>query len=160
MSIATGPLHVLPKQGETVWFNGDIYTVKMTAGQTGGSLGLIKATVPPGGGPAAHSHSHTDETFYLIDGELEMLDGDRIFMAGPGDAVFIPRGTPHRFKNVGVQPASMVFFYTPGGAEGLFVEGGDAPQPGVQVQPWGPERIDDRLIRLLDQYDNQLEQEP
>jgi len=36
------------------------------------------------------------------------------------------------------------------------VEGGDEPQPGVQVQPWGPERIDDRLLSLLDKYDTQL----
>jgi hypothetical protein len=28
---------------------------------------------------------------------------------------------------------------TYGVPEGLFVEGGDQPQPGVQVQPWGPE---------------------
>jgi hypothetical protein len=50
----------------------------------------------------------------------------------------------------------MLFFYTPGGAEQLFVEGGDEPQPGVQVQPWGPERIDERLLSLLDKYDTQL----
>ena len=43
-----------------------------------------------------------------------------------------------------------------GGAEGLFVEGGDEPQPGVQVQPWGPERIDERLLGLLVKYDTGL----
>jgi hypothetical protein len=50
----------------------------------------------------------------------------------------------------------MIFIYTPGGAEGLFTEAGDEPQPGVQVQPWGPERIDDRLLGLLAKYDNAL----
>jgi hypothetical protein len=38
----------------------------------------------------------------------------------------------------------------------LFVEGGDEPQPGVQVQPWGPERIDERLLGLLTRYDTGL----
>jgi hypothetical protein len=36
-----------------------------------------------------------------------------------------------------IQPAKLVLIYTPGGAEGMFVEGGDKPQPGVQVQRWG-----------------------
>nr|WP_221383030.1 cupin domain-containing protein [Actinoplanes polyasparticus] len=149
-------LHVPQDRGTTVWFNGDILTVKLTRDQTAGTVGLVKAAVPPGGGPAAHSHMHADETFYLIDGELEFLKGDRVFTARAGDAVFIPRATRHRFKNVSLTPASMLFFYTPGGAEGLFVEGGDQPVPGVQVQPWGPERIDDRLLSLLDKYDTQV----
>ena len=150
-------IHIPAAQGTTVWFNGDILTVKMTGADTGGSVGLVKASVPPGGGPAAHTHTQADETFYLIDGELEFLDGDRLFTATAGDAVFIPRATRHRFKNVSLTHASMLFFYTPGGAEGLFVEAGDQPQPGVQVLPWGPERIDDRLLSLLDKYDTQVQ---
>jgi hypothetical protein len=31
----------------------------------------------------------------------------------------------------------MIFIYTLGGAEGLFIEAGDKPQPGTQVLPWG-----------------------
>lgn len=30
------------------------------------------------------------------------------------------------------------------------------PQPGVQVQPWDPERLDDHLLSLLPKYDNAL----
>jgi quercetin dioxygenase-like cupin family protein len=160
MSISIGGLHVPSQQGSTVWFNGDILTVKLTGADTGGSVGLIKASVPPGGGPAAHTHMQADETFYLIEGELEFLDGERLFTAGPGDAVFIPRSTRHRFKNVSLSHASMLFFYTPGGAEGLFVDGGDQPQAGAQVQPWGPERIDERLLSLLEKYDTQVQPEP
>jgi hypothetical protein len=95
-------------------------------------------------------------TFYLIAGELEFLQGNQVFTAAAGDVVFIPRGMTHRFTNPGIQPARMLFIYTPGGAEGLFTEAGDEPQPGVQVQPWGPERIDDRLLGLLAKYDNAL----
>ncbi|MDR7382352.1 cupin domain-containing protein [Promicromonospora iranensis] len=160
MSITTGGLHVRSDQGSTVWFNGDVLTVKLTGADTNGSVGLIKASVPPGGGPVAHVHPHADETFYVIDGELEFLNGDRLFTAGPGDTVFIPRGTRHRFKNVSLTHASMVFFYTPGGGEGLFVDGGDQPQPGVAVLPWGPERIDERLLSLLDKYGTEVQPEP
>ena len=62
----------------------------------------------------------------------------------------------HRFHNPGIQPAKLVLSYTRAGVEGLFVEGGDKPQPGVQVQLWGPERIDERMLGLLAKYDTGL----
>ena len=91
------------KAGVTTWFNGDIYSIKLTGQQTGGQVGPVEATVPPGGSPAPHIHGRTVETFYVVHGE-----------------------------------------------------GGDEPQPSVQVQPWGPERIDDHLLGLLARYDTGL----
>ena len=148
-----GHVYVPNKGGVTTWVAGDIYTTKLTGPQTGGQIGLVEGTVPPGGGPAPHVHERTDETFYLVQGELEFRSGDKTFTASGGDVVFLPRGIVHGFHNAGIQPAKLVFIYTPGGAEGLFVEGGDEPQPGVQVQPWGPERLDERMLALLAKYD-------
>lgn len=145
-------IYVPANGGVTKWFSGDVYSVKLTAQQTRGSLGVIEASVPPGGGPVPHTHADQDETFYLLSGELEFLDGDKTFIAGPGDLVFCPRAIPHRFKNVGLHTAKMLFFYTPGGSEGLFLEGGDEPRPGVQVPTWGPERIDERMLSLFEKY--------
>ena len=138
--------------GITTWFNGDILATKLTAAQTGGALGLIEATCPPGGGPIPHIHQNHDETFYMVSGELEFLQGDRVLMAGAGDVVFIPRGMTHRFHNPGIQPAKMVFVYTPGGPESLFIEGGDEPTAGEQVPNWGPERFTPALLDLLKKY--------
>ncbi|MEY9835642.1 hypothetical protein [Streptacidiphilus sp. EB103A] len=42
----------------------------------------------------------------------------------------------------------------------MFVEGGDEPRPGMQVQPWGPERIDERMLGLLAKYDTGLPAAP
>jgi quercetin dioxygenase-like cupin family protein len=153
---AEGGIHVPATAGETKWFSGDVYTLKLTTAQTAGSLGMIQASVPPGGGPPAHVHADSDETFFLLSGELEFLDGDRVFLAGPGDLVYVPRHIRHRFSNIGIVPASMLFLYTPAGPEGLFIEGGDEPRPGVQVQPWGLDRIDERMLGLLAKYDNEI----
>jgi len=101
----------------------------------------------------AHTHTDQDETFYIIDGMLEFLDGNQTFIAARGDVVFIPRTIRHRFKNVGSAPAKMLFMYTPGGTEQVFIEGGDEPVSGAEVQPWGPERINDEFIALLRKYD-------
>lgn len=66
--------------------------------------------------------------------------------------MFVPRRIRHRFKNLGPHTAKMLFFYTPHGSEDIFLEGGDRPQPGVQVQPWGPERLNDRMLSLFQKY--------
>jgi quercetin dioxygenase-like cupin family protein len=134
-------LHVPAAEGITKWFFSDTYTMRLTSQLTNGSLGLIEASVPPGGGPVAHTHAGEDETFYLLSGQLEFLTGEETFTAGPGDLVFIPRTVRHRFSNVGFHHAKMLFLYTPGGPENIFIEGGDEPQPGKTAQPWGPERL-------------------
>lgn len=147
-----GGVYVPAGAGHTTWFSGDVYTVRLQASATNGSVGIVEASVPPGSGPVAHTHADQDETFYMQSGKLEFLDGDKLFTAGPGDIVFIPRTIRHRFKNVGLHTAKMLFIYTPGGSEGLFVEGGDEPEPGVQVQAWGPERFDERILGLFHKY--------
>lgn len=120
---AAGGLHVAAGHGVTKWFSGDVYTMRLQAAQTGGSIGIVEASVPPGGGPVPHTHAEQEETFYLLSGELEFLDGERTFTAVTGDIVHIPRMVRHRFKNVGMHTTRLLFIYTPGGAEGLFVEG-------------------------------------
>lgn len=136
-----GALYVPAGQGLTKWVSGDSYTMKVTGGQTGGNLGFIEAVVPPGGGPVAHAHANGDETFYLLEGELEFLDGEKTFVAGPGDFVHVPRGHRHRFKNIGDGLTKMLFFYTPAGAEEFFVEAGEDPVPGQEPPVWDRERI-------------------
>jgi quercetin dioxygenase-like cupin family protein len=136
-----GLLHVPAGEGLTKWVSGDEYTMKATKARTAGSLAFIEATVPPGGGPIAHAHATEDEAYYILDGELEFLDGDRTFIAGTGDFVFIPRQRRHRFKNVTGLPAKTLFLFTPAGPEDLFVEGGDDPRPGEQPVPWDMERV-------------------
>ena len=52
--------------GVTTWFSGDTDTIKLSSQLADGSLGLIETSVPPGGGPVAHTHAHEDEIWYLI----------------------------------------------------------------------------------------------
>jgi hypothetical protein len=61
-------------------------------------------------------------------------------MVRTGDFIFIPRGIRHRFKNTGAQATTMLFMFTPGGEEGVFVYG-DEPRPGQLPSPWTPERF-------------------
>ncbi|WP_432828567.1 cupin domain-containing protein [Dactylosporangium sp. CA-092794] len=137
-----GLLHVPAGTGLTKWVSGDIYTMKSTKAETCGSLGFVEAIVPPGSGPIAHAHTDEDEAFYILDGELEFLDGDRTFVGRQGDFVFIPRHRRHRFKNITEVPTKTLFLFTPAGPEDLFIEGGDDPRPGEQPVPWDMARVE------------------
>jgi quercetin dioxygenase-like cupin family protein len=147
----SGALHVPAGEGSTYWGAGDVYTLKASRDATNGSLGFVEATVPPGGGPVAHIHTRNDEAFYVLAGELEMLDGGSTFIARTGDFVFVPRGIRHRFKNVGVHAVRLLLLFTPGGDEEGFQFGGEA-KPGRQPPAWGSERYaSPELVKFFDE---------
>ena len=134
-------LYVPAGTGVTKWSSGDVNTIKASATTTNGSFGFVEASVPPGGGPVAHVHRRSDEAFYLMYGELELLAGDRIFTARSGDFIFVPRGTRHRFRNTGLHTAKLLTMFCPGGAEEMFTKCGDEPEPGVAPPLWGMNRL-------------------
>lgn len=143
--------HVPAGQGPTTWVDGDAYTVKVGAEGTDGTLAFLEASIPPGSGPPLHVHTREDEAFYILSGELEIRGDDQRFVVGAGDFIFIPRGTAHCFKNLGVHVARMVFLYTPAGFEKFFLESGDPAVPGVPIPVWGPaqfERATKIAVRL------------
>jgi quercetin dioxygenase-like cupin family protein len=147
----SGALHVPAGEGSTYWGAGDVYTLKASRDTTNGSLGFVEATVPPGGGPIAHVHPRSDEAFYVLAGELEMLDGGRTFIARTGDFVFVPRGIRHRFKNIGVHAVRLLLLFTPGGDEQGF-QLLDEAKPGEPPPAWGPERVaSPELVRFWDE---------
>jgi mannose-6-phosphate isomerase-like protein (cupin superfamily) len=117
--------YVPPGEGESVWLLGDLYTFKAVSEDTDGAFALWETVSPPEGGPPPHLHHREDETFYVIEGEMEFLVGDDTVGAGAGSFVHIPKGTMHTFKNVGVAPARFVVTVIPGGFEKFFFEVGE-----------------------------------
>ena len=101
---------------------GDLYRFLVTGAESGGACFAMEAIVPPGGGPPPHIHRNEDETFYVVEGEIEFLLGDEIVTGGVGDFVNVPRGTVHRFHNAGTTPARMILTFSPAGIEGFFEE--------------------------------------
>jgi mannose-6-phosphate isomerase-like protein (cupin superfamily) len=113
-----------PGEGRSIWVVGDRYTTLASGDETGGAYALIAAWVPPGGGPPLHLHHNEDEAFYVLEGDLVFeADGGRI-SAGPGAWVALPRGSRHRFQNVGPSPARMLVVVNPSGLERMFAEVG------------------------------------
>ena len=129
-------------QGQRLWIVGDTMTVKATAAQTGGSMTALEVLAAPGGGPPPHVHANEDEAWYVLDGEFEILHGDETLRLTAGGFAFVPRGTVHRFENVGDKPSRVLIVFTPGGFEGFFLEAGLPVVEGEAAPPLGPEEIE------------------
>ena len=141
------------EESATRWMAGDIYRLALTSEDTGGGFAMCDATIPPGGGPIPHVHKKSDEHYLLIEGELEFQIGPERVTLARGDSLHIKRGTLHGFRNVSIQPARMIFMFSPGGPEGVFLAAGDVPVPATPVLPWGPERFTPELLAKLEDND-------
>ena len=48
-----------------------------------------------------HLHRNDDEAWYVLEGTLRVLVGKEEVEAKAGAGVFVPRGTPHTYRNAG-----------------------------------------------------------
>lgn len=118
-----GELLYLPSDaGLALLGPGDVYRFLVTGEESGGSYAAMEALVPPNGGPPPHIHRREDETFYILEGEIEFRLGDDIVTAGVSDFVNVPRDTVHGFRNAGTEMARMIVTFTPAGLEKFFEE--------------------------------------
>jgi quercetin dioxygenase-like cupin family protein len=68
-------------------------------------------------GPGAHSHPE-DDVFYVLEGTMSFLLGDRWIDAPEGAFVLAPGGVTHDFENRSASRAGVLNFSIPGGFEG------------------------------------------
>jgi quercetin dioxygenase-like cupin family protein len=80
---------------------GGLLTFKTTSDRSNGELTAIEAVPDPGEGPPLHVPRDEDEFIYILEGRFRVKLGDELIEAAPGSFVFIPRGTPHTWQNVG-----------------------------------------------------------
>ncbi|HWI74330.1 MAG TPA: cupin domain-containing protein [Baekduia sp.] len=81
-------------------YNSDGYGAQFL--YNGESCLVIGSTVQPGtSGPAHHLHEHSDQVYFVTDGEIKIQLGSEVFTAGQETLVFIPKGTPHHNFNDG-----------------------------------------------------------
>src|ERR1700728_617086 len=102
---------------------GDTYTITVTGEQTAGRFCVIDMHVPPGGAPPPHRHDF-EETFILLEGEMEATFRGKKRTVRAGETVHIPANAPHQFHNASSAPVRMICICSPAGQEEFFLGGG------------------------------------
>jgi quercetin dioxygenase-like cupin family protein len=98
---------------------GDTYTTLLTGKDTAGRFCLIDMHIPPGGGPPPHRHDF-EETFVVLEGEIEAAFRGAKSVVRAGQTVHIPANAPHQFHNTTGHPARLLCICSPAGAEEFF----------------------------------------
>ena len=102
---------------------GDTYTILLSTEATNGKFCLIDMHIPPGGGPPPHRHDF-EETFILLEGEMEATFRGEKSVVKAGETVHIPANAPHQFHNVSLKPVRLLCICSPAGQERFFSEVG------------------------------------
>jgi quercetin dioxygenase-like cupin family protein len=102
---------------------GDTYTITVTGDATAGRFSVIDMHIPPGGGPPPHRHDF-EETFILLEGEIEATFRGKKSIVRTGDTLNIPANAPHQFHNVSSQATRLLCICSPAGQENFFMEVG------------------------------------
>ena len=73
----------------------------------GGEVLHIETWVDPGGGVTPHVHPSMEERFTVFSGRAQFLAGRKWVEAGPGEAVVVPAGMRHAYRNRGAEVVHM-----------------------------------------------------
>lgn len=122
-ALPPGVLHVPPGRGRT-YPCGPMESDFLADGDETGdrysvSVWWVAAGQP---GPGAHAHEANEELFYVVEGTMTFLVGDRYVDAPAGTFLRIPAGVRHDFENMTAARAGALNVFIPGGFEARMPE--------------------------------------
>lgn len=146
-----------PEEGSTLSVAGSGYRITLTGEETGGKLAIIEMNIPPGSGPVPHRHPSFQETFYVLEGEVEMRTRTQTLVAKKGATVTIPLDGPvHNFKNRSDVPARLLCIVAPAGLDAFFMEVGKVLAPGDMPSAPVTDEEKHKMKETAQQYGQQL----
>ncbi|MDP8907342.1 MAG: cupin domain-containing protein, partial [Thermoproteota archaeon] len=88
------------KRSKYYWFVG-FWSIKARGEDTGQAYSLLQGIIPQGIGTPLHIHSKEEEAFFIQEGVFLFQYGNKMVSTNPGDYLYLKRGLPHKFKNIG-----------------------------------------------------------
>jgi quercetin dioxygenase-like cupin family protein len=150
IDLVSSPFHIGPGEGPALWHLGALMTFKATGDATGGRLWVKELMAPRGTASPRHVHTHEDEAFYVLDGEVSMHIGDDVISAGAGSFLWGPRAVPHAFC-IESEIAKVLVIGTPGGFDRFFFDTGrPAAAPTVPPPAADPPDLDALIAAARD----------
>ncbi len=129
------PYFLADGEGEKAILIDSLFTVLLSADETGGQFGVFTMDGPKGDAIPPHSHADTHEVFYVVEGKVRVYvqgsDGQKnAQLLAPGDFGFVPAGLVHAYR---VEEQARVLGVLSGGFERFFQHMGtpvDSTAPG------------------------------
>jgi len=113
---------------------GGVYTILLSGNDADGRYCLIGMTIPPGGGPPPHRHDF-EESFTLLEGELEATFRGQKAVVKAGETVNIPANAPHFFVNTSGKTIKLLCICAPAGQDEYFQLVGQPLASATAVPP-------------------------
>jgi quercetin dioxygenase-like cupin family protein len=110
-------------EGNSYQMLSHILTTKITGDDTDGEWAMFEMTDTAEHGAPLHSHPW-HETFYILEGEMELQIGKRKALATAGALMHVPANTIHTFK-VCSSSVRVLVMVSPASAEAFYQEIGE-----------------------------------
>ena len=118
---------------------GDTYSITVDGDDTKGRFCVIDMHIPSGGGPGPHRHDF-EETFIVLDGEIQATFRGKKSVVRAGETINSPANAPHQFHTASSNPARLMCICSPAGQEKFFLEVGVPVATRTTVPP----KLDDK----------------
>ena len=103
-------------EGKYRRFIGSFLSANLQPEVHGFSIGMV--ILPPGGKSAPHAHDVAQECWFVLEGEAEVIIGDKFQNVKKGDLIYGPEGVTHTLINLSQsEPFKALLFLCPGGDE-------------------------------------------
>ena len=108
------PVILAPGEGRSYDMGRIRAVFKADGAETTGEYSISEWWLEPNTtGPGAHAHPK-DDVFYVVEGTMSVLVGDRWIDARKGSLVLVPGGVTHDFENRSAARAGILNFSSPG----------------------------------------------
>lgn len=139
---------IKPNEGEKFEMNGLSITFKVTSEISNDQLGVYEIVLAPMAiGAKLHYHRFMDETFIVNEGVLTMQVADREYQAEPGTVAYVPKFTPHGFRNDTNEEVKLTLLFNPSQKREGFFRG---LYETLKENPIDPEKY----LKLYNKYDS------
>ncbi len=135
-------------EGEKLELNTISITFKVTSEMSNDQLGIYEISLPPMAiGAKLHYHRFMDETFIVNEGVLTVQVADKEYLAEPGTVAYVPRFTPHGFKNNTDETVKLTLIFNPSQKREGFFKGLYETLNEVPIDP-------EKYLKLYNKYDS------
>ncbi|MRI01674.1 cupin domain-containing protein [Kriegella sp. EG-1] len=139
---------IQPNEGEKLELSTIAITFKVTSEMSNDQLGVYEIMLPPMAiGAKLHYHRFMDETFIVNQGELTIQVGKEEYKAKPGTVAYVPRFTPHGFKNDTDKTVKLTLIFNPSQKREGFFKGLYETLNEVPIDP-------EKYLKLYNKYDS------